>query len=458
MHRTDNGLIRHLRRLIFWMPSLLTGSILLCLPVSSYGQLEEAKKQPPPEFSSGYAPPLPSTPLPRAELFAYLDALILVTALSLAAYIVLTKRSRSALRVLTLFSLLYFGFYRQGCVCAVGAIQNVSLALFQNGYALPFVVGVFFLLPLLFALFFGRVFCSSVCPLGTIQEIILLRPKRVPLPLDHALSLLPYLYLGAGVLFAATGTAFILCQYDPFIVFYRLGGNPGVVVFGAVLLLLGMFIGRPYCRYLCPYGVLLRWMAPFARWKVKITPAECVQCHLCADSCPYGAIKLPTPPEQTEDRLIGRRRLASLLLLLPILVVGMAGLGYLSSPALSRMNKTTVLAERVWKEERGLVTGTTEASQAFYNLGRSSESLYREASRVRRRFHIGAALFGGWCGLVIGMKLIFLSLRRTQRDYEADPASCLSCARCYSACPVEQERLGKFNHGGKRIELEPRHR
>ncbi len=458
MLRTENGFLRRLFLSLLRMPLLLACVGLLCLPVSSPGQLEEAKKQPPPEFSSGYTPPLPSTPLPRAELFAYLDALILLSALSLAAYIVLTKRSRSALRVLTLFSLLYFGFYRQGCVCAVGAIQNVSLALFQNDYALPFVVGVFFLLPLVFALFFGRVFCSSVCPLGTIQEMVLLRPKRVPLPLDHALSLLPYLYLGAGVLFAATGTAFIICQYDPFIVFYRLGGNPGVVAFGAALLLLGTFVGRPYCRYLCPYGVLLRWMAPFARWKVKITPAECIQCHLCADSCPYGAIKLPTPPEQTEDRLTGRRRLANLLLLLPILVFGMAWAGYLSSPALSRMNRTIVLAERVWKEERGLVTGNTEASQAFYHRGGSPESLYREASRIRRRFDTGAALFGGWCGLVIGMKLIFLSLRRTQRDYEADPASCLSCARCYSSCPVEQERLGKFNHSGIRIELEPRQR
>ena len=85
------------------MPLLVAWVYLMCFPAHALCQLEEAKRQPPPEFSSGYAPPLPSTPMPRAELFAYLDALILLLALTLAAYIVLTKRSRSALRVLTLF-------------------------------------------------------------------------------------------------------------------------------------------------------------------------------------------------------------------------------------------------------------------------------------------------------------------------------------------------------------------
>ena len=35
---------------------------------------------------------------------------------------------------------------------------------------------------------------------------------------------------------------------------------------GGILLVSGVFIARPYCRFLCPYGILLRWASLFSRW------------------------------------------------------------------------------------------------------------------------------------------------------------------------------------------------
>ena len=49
-------------------------------------------------------------------------------------------------------------------------------------------MGAFFLLPLIFALFAGRVFCAAVCPLGAAQDIVLLRPIKVPNWLAHCLG------------------------------------------------------------------------------------------------------------------------------------------------------------------------------------------------------------------------------------------------------------------------------
>ena len=43
-------------------------------------------------------------------------------------------------------------------------------------------------------------------------------------------------------------------------------------------------------------------------------------------------------------------------------------------------------------------------------------------------------------GLILGVSLVGLSLRRTRLDYEPDRARCMSCGRCFSYCPREQWR------------------
>ena len=106
----------------------------------------------------------------------------------------------------------------------------------------------FFALPLVFTLLFGRTFCAAVCPLGAVQELVAVRPLKVPLWLDHALGLLAYVYLGAAVLFAATDTAFVICRYDPFVAMFRLSGDVNMLVLGGCFLAVGMLVGRPYCR------------------------------------------------------------------------------------------------------------------------------------------------------------------------------------------------------------------
>jgi len=119
-------------------------------------------------------------PPPRAGALDYLDIAMLFACLALATWIVLRRRERREVVLLGLFSLLYFGFWRNGCVCAIGSIQNLTQALFDPGYALPLTVLVFGVLPLVFALFFGRVFCAAVCPHGAFQDVMLLRPVRLP--------------------------------------------------------------------------------------------------------------------------------------------------------------------------------------------------------------------------------------------------------------------------------------
>lgn len=408
--------------------------LLLILPALAFGE----ERFPPPEFESDYRPPVEQHPAARAEWLAWLDIAVLAGALALVAYLALKRRSRRGLFALTAFSIAYFGFFRQGCVCPVGSIQNVALAIGQPDYALPIAVGAFFLLPLVAALFVGRVFCAGVCPLGAAQDMVLLKPLKVPTWLEQALGVLPYIYLSAAVLFAATGSGFLICRYDPFISIYRLSGMPLLLGVTAGMLALGTVVGRPYCRFLCPYGVLLRWLAPFARWRVSVAPKTCVQCHLCKDACPFGAIRVPTTAENPGGRREGKGRLALYLVLLPVLLAAGGALGYFGGAALSVHHTTVRVANRVWLEEHGKAQGaTTLESDAFHRQGTPLDELLRDAAAIRRQFNIGGLLLGGWIGLVIGLKLVFLSIRRRRTDYEADPAACLACGRCYRFCPEE---------------------
>jgi ferredoxin len=99
------------------------------------------------------------------------------------------------------------------------------------------------------------------------------------------------------------------------------------------------------------------------------------------------------------------------------------------------------LAERIWQEDHALVQGITDESKAFRIQAESSEELYQRADKMQHRLTVGAIFLGAWMGLVIALRLIRHTVYRPKQGYDADPAACLSCARCYLFCPVEHERI-----------------
>ncbi len=421
------------------MRGIVPAGLAIMLIAASAAAVPAVERFPPPDFTDHQ---LPSTSAPggRELVWEYLDVAALVAGLALASYLALGRRSRKGLIAVAIVALLWLGFWRMGCVCPIGAVQNVSLALFDTTYAIPLTVLAFFVLPLLFTLLFGRTFCAAVCPLGAVQELTLLRPVRVPAWVDHALGLLPFVYLGAAVLFAATGTAFVICQYDPYVGFFRRSGSAAMIIFGVSLLVLGLFVGRPYCRFLCPLGAVFGLLSRISGRHVRIPSEECIRCRLCEDACPYGAIRPPTVPQAAAERAKGRNRLAWMLALAPVVVVVGALAGHRLAIPLSRMHRDVRLAERIRLEETGKVEGTTDASDAFRNTGRPISELYAEAIALRDRFGLLGSLLGGWVGLVVGVKLVHLSIRRKRDEYAPDPAFCVSCGRCFEYCPSEHQR------------------
>ncbi|MFO7908111.1 MAG: 4Fe-4S binding protein [Planctomycetota bacterium] len=426
----------------------VAGCLLLGLAANVAGELI-----PVPSFSDHE---VPTTEVARADspVWELVHVGVLLAALVLATYFALVLRSRKYLLLLTVACLVWFGFVRAGCICSVGSTQNVAQGLCNPGFTIPLGVLAFFALPLVFTLFFGRTFCAAVCPLGAVQEVLAVRSIKVPRWLDHALGLIPFVYLGAAVLFAATGTAYIICRYDPIVAVFRGGGNVNMVVVTGCLLLVSLFVGRPYCRYLCPYGALLGVFSRFSKWHVRIVPGECITCRLCEDACPYGAIEPPVAAQSPEARGQGKRYLGWLLLGVPAIIVLMAWIGTFWGVPLSRLDFDVRLAEQVRLEETQQAEAT-DASDAFRNEGRAVSELYAEGIERQQRYAYLGGWLGAWIGLVLSAKLIQLSVRRRHADYQPRQSDCVSCGRCFKSCPVELVRLGLIDDVSEKVEEKP---
>ncbi|MCC6823773.1 MAG: 4Fe-4S binding protein [Verrucomicrobiota bacterium] len=421
--------------------------MLATLALLTFSSLAEPRF-PPPDFSeTNHQLPITTTPAARAEWLQYLDVAVLAGCLGVAVWLIHKHRSRRGVFWLSLCSLAYFGFWRKGCICAIGAPQNIILGLCEAGYTVPLTVIAFFALPLIVALFAGRAFCAGVCPHGALQDLLIIKPLKVPAWLEHALGILPFIFLGFGLAFAATGTGFPICRYDPIVPIFRLNGPGLLIALAALTLLLGMFVGRPYCRFLCPYGALLKLAALASKWRVRVTPDVCTQCQLCANACPFGAMREPSPGTIAPKLLTPeRRRLGWLVLLVPALIVGGAWLGGRLAVPVSRLNPTVELAERYLAQQKSPVNYgvMTPETLALQRAEHDPEALLKSAADLQQRFRRACLAFGGWVGLVLGVKLVSLSLRTLRTDFEPDRGACFACARCFRSCPQELVRIGQL--------------
>lgn len=248
-----------------------------------------------------------------ARTWYYADAVVVTVLLLSGMWLVRTNRPARWITIQMGVALLYLGIFRGGCICPVGATANVCL-----GIVRPELIGlstlVLFLVPLIVALLCGRIFCGSVCPLGAVQALCSPDKARHPVPRRPHLVLLgvPVLVLLATA--ATAGSRFLPCLLDPYTPLFFQGhalvqkaaswfsagyAEPGWILAGsgpawailAAALAVGWFIPRAFCRYLCPYGVLLGLLSIVAFRRRKIDPAACIQCERCATHCPVQAIR-----------------------------------------------------------------------------------------------------------------------------------------------------------------------
>lgn len=136
---------------------------------------------------------------------------------------------------------------------------------------------------------FGRIYCSTLCPLGLYQEFLMLLFRRKVSVQKNK----PYKYFLAAITFGALvgGTAYLVRLIDPYTLFGSAvsGAWLGVSVLVALAVLV-WFKGRLFCANICPVGVLLGLISKHAVNRIYIENDKCVSCGLCAAKCPTGSI------------------------------------------------------------------------------------------------------------------------------------------------------------------------
>jgi len=185
--------------------------------------------------------------------------------------------------------------------------------------------------------------------------------------------------------------------------------------------------------------------ATFSKWRVRVTPSHCTQCRLCEASCPLGALREPRTAETDPLNLqTDRRRLTQLVLALPILIAAGVFVGEKFSGAAATVHPTVALAQR-WVAEQNTkpkIGALSPEDLALERARQNPEALLATAQSIRGKVRVGSWIFGGWIGLVIGLKLISLAMHRPRTDFEPGAGECFGCARCFEFCPDELARRG----------------
>lgn len=206
---------------------------------------------------------------------------------------ILHLRKAYSLRVpLLVVSLIMTGFYLGGCPCPVGAWYYL-LSANKDIFGL---VLLLLLIPFVFALFRGRIFCGWMCPIGAIQE--LLKAKNINWEFapgtDKLLRKLKYLLLIVFSLATLWTGINYWSHFEPFKSLFNFSGTTISIVLLIIVLGWSIVLGRPFCRYFCPLGAILALTSRFSLAKIAPASSKCVHCGICVKShcCPTSAIEM----------------------------------------------------------------------------------------------------------------------------------------------------------------------
>ncbi len=193
-------------------------------------------------------------------------------------------------------SLLIFGVFFQAHPEPMRAVVQFFQSLIRGMYSLPSTLLVF----LAFALmtFLGvKLICGWGCPVGTLQEILYRLPllsgskkKKIPFWVSNSIRTILFVFfliLLSG-LFLGWKEQSLYRYFNPFRLFdwnFRVTAP----IFIIIIFGLALINYRPYCMFVCPFGLFSWLIQDFSIFKIRINHNTCLECGKCSRVCPSGA-------------------------------------------------------------------------------------------------------------------------------------------------------------------------
>ena len=186
-------------------------------------------------------------------------------------------------------------------LCPLGGLEGLHSFMADDSWLRRLALSslILFVSTILTTLFAGRFFCGWLCPLGGLYELtnkgarkMGIKQIQIPTPVDRPLRFLKYIILLAATALTWKMGVLVIRDYDPWVAFMHLSAlsteaGVGLSILIATLIL-GLFIERFWCRYLCPLGAALALASPFALVKIRRNEESCTHCHECDETCPVG--------------------------------------------------------------------------------------------------------------------------------------------------------------------------
>jgi ferredoxin-type protein NapH len=182
-------------------------------------------------------------------------------------------------------SLLVAGFLQWGFLDTTIYLHQVLWGIINGGINSQQAVKVVLILAT--SLVAGRLFCGYICPLGAAQELVSKFVKdqvHVDVKISEkvrAAVFVGFIVLGIGLATAVAFNPFRIVA--PWLDTFKLAA---LVVVVAV----GIFVYRPYCMLICPFGFLMNLTSRIGLLKLKVSES-CIDCGACTKKCPTGQAK-----------------------------------------------------------------------------------------------------------------------------------------------------------------------
>jgi NAD-dependent dihydropyrimidine dehydrogenase PreA subunit len=199
---------------------------------------------------------------------------------------------RNYRNIILLSSLVYLGFIKGGCPCMIMSFENTIL--FLLGLPVSFVVFFLFMGLVVVTYFFGKIWCGWICHLGALQEFLFRTHKIKWISSKKVNTFLKFIQVTTIVILVIQLILThnnICIKYDPFrSIFNLISTNIISHLSIALLLSASVFIYRPFCRGICPVGLILGLITNLPGARKIANSKNCNNCNSCVRSCKLNTI------------------------------------------------------------------------------------------------------------------------------------------------------------------------